>query len=139
MANEQNLTMRGNHLSPEQVREQGRRGGIASGEARRRRRLMRESLADLLKSSCPDKELRAQLDALGLPNDTQTAILFRQIQKAMSGAPGDTDAAKFLRDTVGERPAEQVQVTAGIDPAQDDLRQLSDDQLDALEAEYRGA
>lgn len=136
MANEQNLR-KGSDLTADLARELGRKGGLASAESKRRRRLMRESLADLLRSPCPNAELREQLDALGLPSDMQTAILFRQLQKAMSGAPGDTDAAKFVRDTVGERPAEQVQVTAGIDPAQDDLRQLSDDQLDALEAEYR--
>ena len=135
MANEQNL--RPQAWSVEQAREQGRKGGLASGEARKRRKLFRETIADMLKRPCADEELCAALDALGLPNDLQSAMVLRQIMIAVAGDKGATDAFKAIRDSVGERPAEQVQVTAGIDPAQDDLRQLSDDQLDALEAEYR--
>jgi hypothetical protein len=135
MANEQNL--RPQAWSVEQAREQGRKGGLASGEARKRRKLFRETIADMLKRPCADEELCAALDALGLPNDLQSAMVLRQIMIAVAGEKGATDAFKAIRDSVGERPAEQVQVTAGIDPAQDDLRQLSDDQLDALEAEFR--
>jgi hypothetical protein len=137
MANEQNLNRAGRALTSEEASRIGKIGAARSAESRRRRKLFRETIADMLKRPCADEELCAALDALGLPNDLQSAMVLRQIMIAVAGDKGATDAFKAIRDSVGERPAEQVQVTAGIDPAQDDLRQLSDDQLDALEAEFR--
>lgn len=133
MANEQNLLpMMGRKLSTEEARKMGSAGGKASGEKRARRRLMRDALSDLLLQPCPVPELREALRKLGLPDDMQTAVLFGQIRQAMQGGTAATEAAKFLRDTVGERPADTVNVTAGVDPARDDLRQLSDADLERL-------
>ena len=85
MANEDNLRT----PSTEEAREIGRKGGIASGEARRKRKTLREELLLLLEKG-----------------DTQERISLALLQKAMQG---DTKAFEVLRDTVGEKPIDKVE------------------------------
>lgn len=70
----------------EQV-EIARKGGIASGEARREKRLFREAI---------EKKLGANIDD----------IINAMITKASSG---DVQATTFLRDTIGEKPTDKLE------------------------------
>lgn len=97
MANEQNLTHK---LT---VSEQ-RAGGKASGAARRRKKLLRECLTELLEREYVSSEGKSMEGA-----DLISAKLF---QKAMDG---DLKAFEIIRDTVGQKPAERVEVDT-IDP-----------------------
>ena len=115
------------NMTPEQRRENGKKGGIASGEAKRRKKAMRERLEVLLE--LPLKEGRsADLDniknlaALKGKNITvQDAIMLAQIQKAMKG---DTTAAAFVRDTVGEKPGDKTIISGNIDTGADKLANI---------------
>lgn len=103
-------------MTPEQRRENGRKGGIASGEAKRKKKAMRERLEILL--DMPLKSGRgADLEAIknfaelkGKNITVQDAMMIAQIQKALKG---DTTAATFVRDTAGENPS--VKVDAEVD------------------------
>lgn len=114
-------------MTPEQRRENGRKGGIASGEAKRRKKAMRERLEVLLE--LPLKEGRsADLDAIknfaalkGKNITVQDAIMLAQIQKAMKG---DTTAAAFVRDTVGEKPGDKTIITGNVDTGADKLANI---------------
>ena len=90
VANEDNLRV----PSSEEAREYGRKGGIASGEARRKRKTLKEELLLLLEKG-----------------DTQERISLALLQKAMNG---DTKAFEVLRDTVGEKPVDKVEADVGI-------------------------
>lgn len=113
-------------------------GGKAAAEANRRRKAMREVARAML-----DTELRAN-DALkqdlmdrGFQDYTEAAaVLFGQLNRARAG---DTEAAKFLRDTSGQRPADQVALGTFDDLPfeQLDLSELTDAQLLRL-VEQRG-
>lgn len=97
--------------STEEAKERGRKGGIASGKARREKKLMRETLDILL--SMPLKNGKfADVDSIrnfaalkGKNINVQEAILIAQIQKAMKG---DTRAAEYVRDTIGQKPVDNV-------------------------------
>ena len=89
MANEQNLRPCEYKLS----REEAKKGGIASGEARRARKTLKEELLLLLSEG-----------------DTQSKISLAQIQKALNG---DTKAFETIRDTIGEKPIEKAAVATG--------------------------
>lgn len=54
MANEQNL-IPGNKLSPEEARENGRKGGIQSGKARKRKADLRKAAQAILDGTFTDK------------------------------------------------------------------------------------
>lgn len=63
MANEQNLRP---VRSEKEARELGRKGGIASGKARKEKATMRKTLEMLLDSKSPDGKTYRELSTLGL-------------------------------------------------------------------------
>lgn len=89
MANEQNL-IPNNLRSPSEVRENGRKGGIKSAETRRARKTMKETLLMMLAEG-----------------DTQNNITLALLDKALKG---DTKAYEVIRDTVGEKPTDKIDV-----------------------------
>lgn len=105
-------------MTPEQRSEYGRKGGIASGEAKRRKKAMRERLEILLSlplksSKSADLETIKSFAALKGKNITvQDAMMIAQIQKALKG---DTTAAAFVRDTAGENPSTKVETDIDMD------------------------
>ena len=105
-------------MTPEQRRENGRKGGIASGEAKRAKKAMKERLEVLLelsmKSGKPtDIGAIKNFAAIKGKNITvQDAMLIAQIQKALKG---DTNAAVFVRDTAGQNPTQKVEAEVDMD------------------------
>lgn len=87
MANEQNLRP---VRTKKEARERGRNGGIKSGEVRARRKTLREELLLLLEQG-----------------DTQSKLSLSIIQEAMKG---NTKAFEVIRDTIGEKPKENISV-----------------------------
>ena len=104
--------------TPEERRELGRKGGIASGEAKRKKKAMRERLEILLdlpikSGKVADPESIKNFASLKGKNITvQDAMMIAQIQKALKG---DTTAAAFVRDTAGENPAVKVEADVDMD------------------------
>ena len=96
MANEQNLRPSEYKLT----QEEQKKGGIASGEARRRKRDIRMALEALLEKEYTDKSGNVMTGV--------EAIALKQMEKAMKG---DTRAFEVVRDTVGQKPIERLQVT----------------------------
>lgn len=116
--------------SPEELREQTRRGGQASGVARRKYRTMRETLKMVLSMDVADEQKAQALKALGIAPTYQNAI---QISMANKAIDGDVDAARFVRDTSGEKPAQAVDMSVTDKPFEAlDLKALSDDDLKTL-------
>ena len=118
-------------LTSEEARDIGKKGGIASGQSRRKRKTFRESLLTILSMDVDDPELLEKLKALGLDPTNQTAIDLAQVKLACKG---DTDASRFIRDTVGEKPTESVEIGGLADRpiATIDMSKLTDDQLRRL-------
>ena len=121
------------NMTPEQRRENGKKGGIASGEAKRRKKAMRERLEVLLDLPLKSGK-RADLDSIknfaalkGMNITVQDALMLAQIQKALKG---DTTAAAFVRDTVGEKPGDTMNISGRVDTGtemlSDIIRQLSE-------------
>ena len=116
-------------------REIARKGGIASGEKRREKKAMKETLETLLQmplksDKAVDLDEIKDIAALKGKNITvQEAIMLAQIQKAMKG---DTKAAEYVRDTSGNKLKEGVELSGGINNpfaglSTDELRKLIGD------------
>jgi hypothetical protein len=118
MANEQNL-IPNSERTPNELREQTQRGGIASGEARRRKRDIRLALEALLEKDITDKH--------GNTMSTAEAIAIKQIEKALKG---DTKAFEVVRDSAGQKPVEKVSVGAS-DEAKNELKELLEQRRNA--------
>ena len=100
MANEQNLRT----LSPKEAREQGRKGGKASAAKRAERKTFREGLLLLLNEPLKDKAGNVT------DKTSQDAIIAALVKRA---ANGDTRAFEMIRDTIGEKPVQDVKVSTG--------------------------
>lgn len=104
MANEGNLK---HNRSPSEARENGKKGGIASGKARRRRKSMQTAAKMILHLKPTDADTIKMLREAGMPDDemtNMTAVIVAMTKKAQAG---NVQAAAFLRDTLGEGPGER--------------------------------
>ena len=115
MANEQNLIPFTSEQNREEASKNGRKGGKASGEARRRKKLFKEQINLLLSLPLQDPKAKKQLEALGIDADNidnQMAMVISMWQKAIKG---DVQAFNTLRDTAGEKPKEEIEVSRSTD------------------------
>lgn len=88
--------------SSDEVREMGRKGGKASGVARRRKKAMRDAMKELLSMPVVNNEIYNQTALMGVDPeniDNQTAILCRLILNAQCG---DVAAEREIRSIIGE-------------------------------------
>lgn len=114
----------------------GKVGGVKAGATRRRKAALREAARALLAMS-PDhvpgaEDLAQVLAAAGITDATMAdAVMLAQALKALRG---DTEAARFVRDTSGERPADQVSITTGEVVDVDAVAEMTDAQLAELAA-----
>ena len=101
--------------SKNEAQEMGRKGGIASGEARRKKADFRRVLNQILTMQVPDDVMREQLQALGLEGDMQTALNATMVRQALAGS---VKAAEYVAKYSG-----QAATTERDDRAQDaDIR-----------------
>ena len=109
MANDENLIPLNKQTKSKQ-REIQRKGGIASGQARRQNKTMKEIALMLLNTKVPNNKYTEEILNLFPDMDAQdlqyqTAILVSQIQKAVFDK--DSKAAEYVRDTSGQKPVEK--------------------------------
>ena len=99
MANEQNLKPNEYKLTVEEQKK----GGIASGEARRKKRDIRLAMEALLEKQYKGKDGKQLTGA--------EAIALKQMEKALKG---DAKAFELVRDTAGQKPVDKI-VVAEVD------------------------
>jgi hypothetical protein len=90
-------------MTPEKHKQLSSVGGKKSGEARRRKRDLKQSTDLLLSLKVKDPKLRQEMLEGGIKKgdlDNQMALVFKQFIKALAGS---TRAAEFLADILGER------------------------------------
>lgn len=95
MTNEQNLIP---VRSEREAREKGRKGGIKSGEVRRKRKSLKEELLALLGAKVDGKTM-------------QEKISLSLIKEAVQG---NVRAYETIRDTIGEKQKENINVSGEI-------------------------
>ena len=83
MANEDNL-IHNSKRSPSEVRENGRKGGIASGKARRKKANLKNALNTILTAEATSETAQI-LEELGFENTNEMAIMLSLTQQAMKG------------------------------------------------------
>lgn len=86
VANEENLKGHGFHeRTAEERRELARMGGIASGEARRKKADFRKTLNALLTTKIDSPEWTPVLEAMGLDSTLESAVNAAMIREALAG------------------------------------------------------
>lgn len=111
MANEQNL-IPFSQRSKNEAREEGRKGGVASGAARRRKRSMREAADLFLSLPVSNPQISQSLENAGLDVDDidyQMAVVAGMTIEAVKGNP---KAAKVLMEMLGGNKEDEAQKNA---------------------------
>ncbi|MBR6171570.1 MAG: hypothetical protein IKQ49_00130 [Eubacterium sp.] len=94
--------------STEEAREIGKKGGIASGEARRRRKKLKEALEVLFATQTSDK-LKAAFRKQGVevPDDltNEQALAISMMMKAIAG---DARMVSLILDVTGEKTVDKL-------------------------------
>ena len=99
--------------TPEERVAIAKKAGIASGEARRKKKAMQEVTKEILNMPLKPEELDNICDIKSFTSfkdkniTVQEAITIAIMQKALKG---DYKAAGYLRDTAGEKVAEKVEL-----------------------------
>jgi len=99
----------------EEARKIQSMGGIASGVAKRRKKLIKETLEMCLDLKVTEKDKIAKLKSIGIDEEdmtNQTLIALGVIARAKTGDPY---AATFIRDTLGQKEADKLDL---IQPVQ---------------------
>lgn len=81
MANEQNLKV----PSSKEARENGKKGGVASGKARRKKANLKKALETILQAEVASPNVKKQLEELGFESTNEMALAMVMMQKAMKG------------------------------------------------------
>ena len=106
MANEQNLIPGGHIFTQEEASE----GGKASGRKRR----LQGAIERALESKASSAEFQELFQTFGINENDKTfasAIACALVKKA---AQGNLDAIAMARDTIGEKPTEEVSLNGGV-------------------------
>lgn len=84
MANEQNL-IPANKRTKDEHREIAKKGGIASGKARRKKANLRKAFETILQAEVSSPNVKKQLEDLGFESTNEMALAMVMMQKAMKG------------------------------------------------------
>lgn len=71
--------------TPEELREMTRKGGIASGKARRKKANLRKAFETILQAEVASPNVKKQLEELGFDSTNEMALAMVMMQKAMKG------------------------------------------------------
>lgn len=96
----ENIINANKNRTPSKRRENARKAGKASGEARRQKRDLKLAIDALLEKEYTDK--------MGNSLSGAEVIALKQMEKAMKG---DWRAFQLLRDTAGQKPVEKIMVS----------------------------
>ena len=105
----------GEKINARNASEYGKLGAKKSAEVRRRKRDMRETLEVLLSMKLDDGKRQRLEDFKGFHDITRDdnitvaeKMMVIQVKKALAG---DLDAVKFIREQIGEKPKDEVEIT----------------------------
>ena len=116
--------------TPEQRREWASKAGKASAAKRYQHKRQQEILKDLLSIQCDDDTACEALRALGLDETFANAANLSVMRRALKG---DVECMRYIRDTIGEKPTESMQLGVFNTPVKAlDMTKLSDAELQAL-------
>ena len=96
-------------LTDEQRRESARKAGKASAQKRRDTRTMKEILLQLLSEPAPEEEIKKY----NLPEGSSNNLVI-MAAAAKKAQEGDIRAGEFVRDTIGQMPTKEVNLSAEV-------------------------
>jgi hypothetical protein len=122
----------GKTFTPEERRKNSSKGGINSVKVKREKKRVKEILDIFLsmplkkRKEAEIEEIKAFEELKGKNITVNEAIQLRQVQRALNG---DLASATYIRDTVGDKPSDNVNVNAEV---KNPLKDLTTEELRKL-------
>lgn len=113
MANEKNLKPF-NTLTKEEQREITSKGGKASAKKRKQNKTFKEIINKFLDGQVSDERLKQQMIEFGFADkevSNKSCTVFALWKEAIKG---NTKAFELLRDTIGEKPQDKVNISGEV-------------------------
>ena len=110
MANEQNLIPFTSDQSREEASKNGRKGGKASGKARRAKVKMRK-LVEMFAYLDVNKDVEKKMRMLGIPDEGMLILMQSVVAIFNKANKGDVSAFNAIRDLLGEKPTEKQEIS----------------------------
>lgn len=114
LANEKNLRPI-KTLSKEEAKRRGHKGGVASGEARRAQKTLKEYAEFLLSLPVADGRKYNRLARMGVPRDGIDNKMLMVSGLLAAACAGDVSAAKELRSIIGEDKPQDSEAVEKLD------------------------
>lgn len=95
--------------STDEAKERGKKGGKASGAARRKKKSMREAASVLMNMDIQSDKTKQTLAKLGISEDDMNYSMAIMAAMMNEAAKGNVKAAAFIRDTMGDSAAHEMQ------------------------------
>ncbi len=113
MANNENLIPKDSSQDREEAKNNGKKGGKASGEARRKKKIFKEAITQILDLPAPDKMVRVIQEVFNITKHTKItlkeAMVFAQTIKAIKDM--DTQAFNALVDRVDGKAIQSIETS----------------------------
>lgn len=119
MANNENLRPFTSEQSHEEAVENGRKGGIASGEAKRAKKSLREAMQILMDA-----------DLTGKDGKTMTGTEAMAAKAFQAALKGDWKAWELVRDTAGQKPVDKVMIADVEASVIEEVERMVKDEVD---------
>lgn len=102
----------------EEAKERGRAGGIASGQAKRKKKLLSEIAEAFLSSKVNEENITEKLKELGFKGQItkKDLLIYDLYTKAMSNNGFAIQAFKELRNLIGEEEPQKMDVVVAAAP-----------------------
>lgn len=105
----------------------GKKGAAKAKETKKRRREIRETLLDLLSMSMKPGKLSEASTISGLTGKNVTAGEAIALAMLTQALEGNVRAAEFIRDSSGQKPVQQMEVSANAKEASAAFKSLLDE------------
>lgn len=116
MANEQNLIPFTSDQNREEAKKNGQKGGVASGEARRKKKTLKE-IGDMIGSlDIKDAKVRELLAKAGIAEEDMVRDAGMMFTLAIKAGKGDTRSAELIAKIRGQLKEQQSIEVAEVKP-----------------------
>ena len=111
----------------EELSAMGKKGAAKAKETKKRKREIRETLLDLLSMPMKPGKISEASTIAGLTGKNVTASEAMALAMLTQALEGDVRAAEFVRDSSGQKPVQQMEVSANAKEASAAFKSLLDE------------
>ena len=112
--------------SLDEAREYGRKGGIASGESRRKKKTAKEVVNMILNLKTTNADLQEKMREMGIEEDEMTNIASMSVAVMEKAIGGDYRSYNSLLEVAGEK-VQEIKINTAIDDKVQKLEAMMDE------------